>query len=287
MLAQTNATRYYQYMMQINFFDFYKSVALDYQKQVLGISTFTPELIAQYRDTQVDLGAKYFKNASIDYSDPITRIAYTLHYAPKHATVWRELAKSFSWKKAVPREWSLNSIGPGPGSDIFGMLSAIPKLDGVQISVFGLEEEEGWREIYEIARDKFIELSGRPFESIMTNNLVNLNRSGQIIGSFVLTDAARNNSAKLLLQGLSNFSNSPNAMFLDFSSYLCPVTGESIYISNLINEVCRNCKWDYLPETHSSLGDALRQDVDSSSGLIGVVPKFEVPKCSLFKVKLK
>lgn len=203
----------------LNLFEFFRDVALRFQQEHLGIQRMSQARHDHLHEVLYELEKAYFNHAAIEYDDPDRMIAYTMHFAAKHAVVWRTLARKFSVEEDESVDWTLNSIGTGPGSEIFGMLCGLPGVEDLNVFFVGLERELAWRELFEIAREEFILRTGVDLTGFVTNDSANLRRNGQTIGSFVLSDAARRSEAGQLLQDIRDLTDGDEAWFLGFDIY--------------------------------------------------------------------
>lgn len=267
----------------LNLYAFYRDVALRFDREVLGNGPMTPARHARLHQVLSDLQTAYFQDGAIDYSDPDRIVAYTLSFAPKHALIWRELAKQ--WTLSSDR-WRLNSIGPGPGSDIIGMLCGVPGADQVTVDIVGLEAEESWRQMLDFTRETFLDLTGMSFELLMTKDSDYLHPEGQIIGSLVLTDAARNGTLANLLSDICRCTAKSEMWFLDFPTFTCPQSGKS-NIKEAIRKCGLDCRWSYVPDLNLGIKEVIAGQIDSCDPIYCKRTVSDEPKVSLFKVTRK
>jgi hypothetical protein len=115
--------------------------------------------------------------------------------------------------------YRINSLGTGPGSEIFGMLCGTPGVPKPNVEFVGLEREEAWRDLFEIARDEFAARTDVLLDGFLTDEPTHMHDRGFTFGSFVLSDAARRAESASLVQSVRDTTSVDRAFFLDFSKY--------------------------------------------------------------------
>ena len=94
----------------LKLFTFFRDVALRYQETELGITQMSPSRTQALSIARSELQSAYGRQDAVDYSDPDRLIAYVLHFAPKHAVIWRELAGTYEWRGKSGKRWLWNDV---------------------------------------------------------------------------------------------------------------------------------------------------------------------------------
>jgi hypothetical protein len=273
-------------MKNVNFYQFFRDVALEYQMDQKGISGINKARAIQLESSLHNLQSAYFGCDPVSYSDLDRRLAYTLNYAPKHAVIWRELVQNKKLVNSWAREWNLNSIGPGPGSDVFGILAGSNLQFGDTVTISGLEEEETWRDLFEIASKKYRKETGIQLEVFQTNKCSFLNPRGQVFGSFVLSDAARSRKLGKLLEELVGVTGDETAQFLDFPLFTEGPDG-SAFLIDKIRALGFKCTRTPLPQMSLNLKEAISKEMSGCQPLYCQTSIKEEPKVDLLTVTLR
>lgn len=217
---------------QLNLFEFYRDVTLRFQKQHLGISMDRDRHDALHTHLHA-VQKSYWDGLPPKYDCSDTIISYGLHFAPKHAVIWRTIGRRMRAAKDQV-SWELNSIGTGPGSEIFGLLCGIPNVEKIKISFVGLDREVAWDPLFEIALEEFRSRTGVDIDGFLTNDPKNLLPGGQVIGSLVLSEAMKQGQAIDLMKGIRDVTTSTKAMFLDFNYAIEVSPNEKKFIDNVL-----------------------------------------------------
>lgn len=212
-------------------------------------------------------------------------MAYVLHFAPKHAVIWKRLAAAYSWTGRSHGRWQWNDIGAGPGSEVFGLLCGLPDLKETTFDVVAVDQEGAWRDVFEIARDIFIKRTGTEFDALYTNDIRNIHPRGQTIGSFCLSDAGRNGSIAGLLSGLGATSEIKECRFLDFPSYKAG-TG-TVYVNKAVSASGFACSYDHLPDMKLNLSDAINAEIADCPTVYCAAKVNAEPLANMHRIRLQ
>lgn len=271
----------------MNLFEFYRDVALRYQEECLGCP-MTPRRSRELDEKLAEVQASYFGCPPPTYVNPTALVAYTLHFAPKHAVIWRQLAASFTWDEepAPGFEWKVNSIGTGPGSEVFGMLCGLPGPQDMTASVVGLEIADVWRDVFDIAIDEFNQRSTRTVTGFLTNDASNLHAEGDVVGSLVLSEEAKRGGIVKLIENVRDNTNAKTALFLDYNYKIGPTEETKRWLKDPIVEAGFPC-WDERIKDAEALALILQAEADGCSPLYCARSFNHVQPFNFYRVKLR
>ena len=106
--------------------------------------------------------AEYYNNEpSIDYEDPLCRLAYLYRYAPAHANLFEHVLRNsteISLRRFYANNWTLNicAVGGGPGTELLGIakyLVSRPQLMPRKIAFTVLDSVPHWAELWQHLAD--------------------------------------------------------------------------------------------------------------------------------------
>lgn len=225
------------------------------------------------------LRAAYGRGEPVDYSDWKRRVAYLMHYAPKHAVIWRQYAQGR--KIAENGNIRLNSVGTGPGSEIIGWLEGTTWRAPGTLHLVCLEAEEGWREILEIVLDEYQTRAGRAINNLMTNTPANLMAQQRVIGSFVLSDLGRQDSLDSFVHGLAQHIGPARGLFLD-----APAFRDAAGDSHLISQ-CVACGYTHLPSDGFHCMQAINDEMDACDPIFCYHRIVSEPSLNVFRIRFE
>ncbi|OJU62517.1 MAG: hypothetical protein BGO01_08555 [Armatimonadetes bacterium 55-13] len=269
----------------LNLFQFFQDVALRFQAECLGINGIDGARHNVLNQELTHLKEAYFAEDGIEYDSPDRMVAYTLHFAPKHAVIWRCMAQRFT-SSGEGEDWKLNAIGPGPGSELFGILCGLPDAENLNIDFVGLEREGAWRDLFEIAREEFILRTGLKIDGFLTNDPKNLEPEGQVIGSLVLSDAARHGELVKLAQDISGATSSGEGWFLDFNYKVPMGNGTREFLNQPLRRAGFATRDDPLKDD-LQLAKAIRDEMADCNHLYCTRPVKENLPLNFYKVRLR
>jgi len=203
--------------MRVNLFDFYQEVTLRYLRQNHGLSGISKQLEQRLCNELARLRQDYRKGIPIDYSDKHRRVAYALHYAPKHAVIWREYAHLFG--HTANQNLDLNLLGPGPGSELFGWLEGIDWANPGAVAIACIEKEKSWLEFLQCATAMYQETTGIAIKGTFSTDSSKMIKGAHLLGSFVLTDMGRSGELHTLGRLVASANRPLTATFLDAPAY--------------------------------------------------------------------
>jgi hypothetical protein len=256
---------------------------LQYQSEHHGITGIDHARHGTLNSELSVLQKAYFSHQPVDYDTCERIVAYALHYAAKHAAIWRSIASIM--KIEGQDEFVLNSIGTGPGSEVFGMLCGMPGIEALQVRFVGLEREGAWRDLFEIARTEFAAKTGIILNGFLTNDPRNLEREGVTIGSFVLSDAARRSEVGTLLTAIREAVAVQEVYFLDFAVYTTS-DGTSEFVTVPIQKAGFKVTVSSLNDDHT-ISKAIRQEMDRCRPIYCRRPIRDNLPLKLYRVQLR
>ncbi len=248
----------------MNLFEFYRDVALRYQEEHLGIR-MSSERHRVLLDKLYEVQTSYFGFDPPEYTDPDILVAYTLHFAPKHAVIWRCIGQRLNFEDDGA-DWALNSIGTGPGSEVFGLVCALPPSSNIGVSVVGLERQDAWRDVFEIARDEYRLRTGTPLNALLTNTPTELAPDGQVIGSLVLSEAMKRGDVVKLIEGIRANTTSNETWFLDYNYPIQISENVKEFVDAPLKRAGFRCNFSGLKDD-LALSEAIRSEMDACDPL--------------------
>lgn len=172
----------------MNFFDLYNRAGRRYLAASSTPIHVTPRLRRELSDALGEVLDAFYRPQPITYSN-LQRLAYSFHYAPKHATIWELGIRGYNSRHAGSLRF--NCIGPGPGSEIFGLLEANRPASGSVVHVCCLETEPGWRGIFDAACAEYYAWTGVQIVRTDATSARDLWRGALTLGSLVVSDVVR------------------------------------------------------------------------------------------------
>ena len=169
----------------MNIFHFYYSVVLRY----IGQERLSQEQSAAIELAFKTLRSQFGKSDKIDYSDDMSRLAYMLHYAPKHAIMWREYMRKKN--TVASRNLTVNSLGTGPGSELIGIMEGVRSGEDVTWSWFCHDSESGWLPLLSTVAEEYAKVTNVPFVVNLVDDVSGLSRGNLVIGSFLLSEIVK------------------------------------------------------------------------------------------------
>jgi hypothetical protein len=197
----------------LNHFQLYDRATRAYLASSLNIARLTPEMLAQLADVKERFPKAFRSSPAIDYSKVATRLVYSLHYAPKHATIWEMwLLRSQSPLRGA-REFI--SLGTGPGAEVFGIIEANRPPPGSTVTVHCLERASEWTPIFAVAREEFTRETNVEVRARYYDDVTQLPARLPVVGSLFLSELIRDGNLHEFLQQLRNTVRPSSGLFLD------------------------------------------------------------------------
>ncbi len=207
----------------------------------------------------------YYDEAQIDYTSVGRMASYSMHFAPRHAVIWRQWLRSVD-KSSLFNAERLNSIGTGPGSELIGIAAASKLPPGSSIEVMCLERNEGWRELLDIVITDFNSQSPVKIKHTFTDKVERLFVGAPVIGSCVLSEFGRDKKIVSFLEQIANVVGNVRGRFLDFPQY--PVDGKTPFIEDVINRYAPTCEIHKLKEETWGMQAAVADEQGSCTPLL-------------------
>jgi len=133
----------------MNCFELIRNVLDELWQEIPG--TTDAEKAEQVKARQSELSRNYAAirgSSVIDYSDPLTQFAYIFTYTAAHGDFLYQLLNKVRRKHDFPEqgEFSLTSLGGGPGSDLIGCLKFFDKhsASGLAFSANSFDKDNDW-----------------------------------------------------------------------------------------------------------------------------------------------
>lgn len=219
----------------MNLFELFRDAALDHLEEVSGSRLVSADLMDQLHHEHGVLSAAYDDAKEIKYDTLERRLAYTMFYAPKHAYLWKTYANC-NWD---PRKiLRLNSLGTGPGSELVGLAEAFRTRGLGAVEAVCLEREDAWRFIAHRVFRRY-EALGVRFSVLWVVDSSNFRRNQHVVGSFVLSELARQGALDLLRSQMTGSVGPALATFIDGAAVKTN-TGKHL-LSNLAGQD----RWDH------------------------------------------
>lgn len=214
--------------------------------------------------------ADCFSHESLAYSELDRRLAYGLHFAPKHALIWRRYLNEMP-NSSLRKCTRFNSIGTGPGSEIIGILEASDVPNASEIEIVCLEREQEWREIFESVMSTYLLRSNLKVSWTYTDDPQHLLVGAPVVGSCVLSELGRERRITSFRKAIFKRVGGVRARFLDFPSF--PRDDGTKYIEDIIP----GCKVIKLYEKDWNLMGELNAEMNACQPCHCRVPQIKEP----------
>ena len=257
-------------------------------RRLLGVDRIDGPLEHSLNEAYKYLCSAFHKSEPVSYGNELVRAAYMLTFAPRYAIYWQCFYRlnEFLWGFARLRTpasgvLKFNCIGLGPGSEVVGIAtSGIPGLTRIDLNVIDCEPE--WLEALESCLVALEAEAGITAPNLFHYpSLANAERGWPVIGSFVLSDIARQGSLEAFMAELANRTKGQPAAFMDTYAYLDADRGEQLIEHNLGLK-----PWTVNLHSECGLQLALNEQFSSSRRLSFQKPQAD-PKVAVFKVRFR
>jgi len=270
-------------MPLLNLYDLFEDVT----RSVLHVDQFDSALEGQINDAYKYLCNAFHDSKPVDYSDALVRAAYMLAFAPRYAIFWQKFYSLAEFKFGYTRlrtpqsgVLKLNFIGAGPGSEIAGIAAAgIPTHVRTDVNIIDIQT--GWIDCLEACLTSIESVSGVKSPLFFHYpSLENLEVNWPVIGSFVLSDLARQGILDSYLNELASLAKGQPAMFMDTYDFR-DADGNPRHLEDFFG-----IKPDWTVNLHvdCNLGDAIHKQYVACPRLSCQKPNV-VPKIAVYKFR--
>ena len=237
----------------MNFFELFSTATERHIARNLKPNAIDSALEAHLSVVRDNLMSSFYRQEKIDYTRNDHQIAYSFHYAPKHATMW------FLYSQTLPKPYCglrFNSIGTGPGSEVFGIVEAHRPAHGTVVEVCCHEENPLWTPIFNEVAVLYEQQTGVRVARTDAATIGDLWSGVPTIGSLILSEVGRSQYILDFLHELGKSVRPSNGLFLDLPTF--PGPNDVIYG---MPETLRFGKWpNYVPKL--SLGVEAKCNAD-------------------------
>jgi hypothetical protein len=219
----------------MNLFQFYQEAAINFATNTKLFNDYDDEVnSATIREIR-KLQKAYQEDATVSYVDPFTRFAYCMHFAPKHAVIWRYLTRTL--QSSYGDNVCLNFCGFGPASELIGVLEGCNLEDGASFDIAAFDSESGWNDIGTHIVETYSDKRGISIRCNYSSFADNLHPQTMMFGSFILSDMARSGQLGNIRSLVPSEKRPLQAQFLDFPMYT-DKQNKRVLLSNTLN-----CAW--------------------------------------------
>ncbi len=206
----------------------------------------------------------------IDYSDPITRLAYTFSYAPRHAIIWREYHKKRN--SVAAGDFSLNTLGTACGPEIIGTLEGAQWEPKGVLTCYSEETEPGWRPLLEAVVAEYYARRG----STVALSNAGLARGVYTLGSLVLSEIVKQGNHRSFRTSMVERVGPTDGLFLDITKCRMP-DGDEPFLSDVFGFGFYNPNREGL-----KLRDVINAELDDAEPCYCKLPLTREPSMNFF-----
>jgi hypothetical protein len=254
-----------------NLFELFHAAVLRY----LGVKSLTPRQRSTIESAFATLTAQYGGSARIDYSSEACRLAYTLHFAPKHAIAWREYMRFGN--RGANGNLQLNSIGTGPGAEIIGIFEGASWKGGNTSRWRCYDAESGWGEILRAVIEEYRSRTGIGAMIEEVSSVDKLHKGKFVVGSFLLSELVKQPNHKSFRSIITKAVGPTSGIILDVTK--CRLEdGNNEFISKMFG-----FNFDNLKGMGIQLKDIVNQEMNSCGNSCCRRPIVFEPSLNMFR----
>jgi len=267
----------------MNCYDLFERVTL----KALGVPSIDSKVGARIEDGYKYLCSAFHACAPVDYSDEHVRAAYMLVFAPRYAIAWQQYygLDEFKFGYAglrTPQSGAikLNFIGSGPGSEIVG-IAASAILKHLRTDVNVIDTQPAWLDALNFCLDEVeSSLAVAAPNLFHSSDLSELQPQWPVVGSYVLSDIARQQTLRSFLQDVAARVPKQPALFLDTYDF----QDENGKSHHLADHFGIQAQWTVHLHKRCDLRGAMGDQFGSSPRLSIQEPALD-PKVAVFKFR--
>lgn len=256
----------------MNLFEFFHAAAYRYLGRNHLSAQEQSDLPARIRQLNRGFGG----SAPIDYSDPLTRLAYIFSYAPKHAIIWREYMRRPPQNVATG-SFSLNSLGTACGPEIIGVLEGMAWNQPGVVTVHCHDTEPGWDPLLCAVVAEYCSRRG----SVLQVQVGALARSTYTLGSLVLSEVVKQGAQRTFRSSMTQAIGPAEGLFLDITNCRLP-DGTEPYLSDVFGFGFFNFTREGL-----KVKDVVNNEMNSCPNCQCMIPLGSEPKMNYYFTKFK
>ena len=209
----------------MNMFEFFHAAAF----RMLGHNNITAGDVQEMGRRLQILNQGFGGSTPIDYSDPLTKLAYMFSHAPRHAIIWREYMKRPP-QNTADGSFTLNSIGTACGPEIIGILEGITWSNPGLLSVSCFETEPTWKPFLKATLEEYRSRKG----NVVSGRWNRLSKGEYTIGSMVLSEIVKQSGYRSFRTDMTQTIGPADGLFLDITN--CRMAdGTEPYLSNVFS----------------------------------------------------
>jgi hypothetical protein len=201
-------------MSEVNLFDLFREAVFDRLHEEREVRELSPEARERIQEAYACITKGFFGPAPVDYSEPNRRIAYSLHYAPKHAYLWRRYARTV-WTPPTQASVILNSLGTGPASEIVGLADAYRGWGLNRLTAYCYDRLDAWCRLAQAVVARYSQTTGFEIELNWVSSIDSFCQGRHLVGSFVLSEVIRQQKIGSFLDCLASAVPGASSTFLE------------------------------------------------------------------------